>query len=107
GGSGCVDLCSLAAGRVDAYYERGVQAWDIAAGALIVQEAGGRVEGLHGAPASPELTIAAGPGTFEALHELLVPLDPLRDRKSTRLNSSHVKISYAVLCLKKKKHKNL
>ncbi len=79
GGSCCVDLCSLAAGRVDAYYERGVQAWDIAAGALIVQEAGGRVEGLHGAPASPELTIAAGPGTFEALHELLVPLDPLRD----------------------------
>ncbi|GAA0586948.1 inositol monophosphatase family protein [Actinomadura livida] len=79
GGSCCVDLCSLAVGRVDAYYERGVQAWDVAAGALIVQEAGGRVEGLHGAPASPELTIAAGPGTFEALHELLVPLDPLTD----------------------------
>ncbi|MFB4308779.1 inositol monophosphatase family protein [Actinomadura sp. GTD37] len=79
GGSCCVDLCSLAAGRVDAYYERGVQAWDVAAGALIVQEAGGRVEGLHGAPASPELTIAAGPGTFEALHALLAPLDPVRD----------------------------
>ncbi|MFD0688963.1 inositol monophosphatase family protein [Actinomadura fibrosa] len=79
GGSCCVDLCSLAAGRLDAYYERGVQAWDIAAGALIVQEAGGRVEGLHGAPAGPELTMAAGPGTFEALHDLLVPLDPLRD----------------------------
>ncbi|MFA1538632.1 inositol monophosphatase family protein [Actinomadura monticuli] len=79
GGSCCVDLCSLAAGRVDAYYERGVQAWDVAAGALIVQEAGGRVEGLHGAPASPELTVAAGPGTFEALHDLLAPLDPTRD----------------------------
>ncbi|MFA1545665.1 inositol monophosphatase family protein [Actinomadura chokoriensis] len=78
GGSCCVDLCSLAAGRVDAYYERGVQAWDVAAGALIVQEAGGRVEGLHGAPASPELTIAAGAGTFEALHALLAPLDPTR-----------------------------
>jgi myo-inositol-1(or 4)-monophosphatase len=76
GGSCCVDLCSLAAGRVDAYYERGVQAWDIAAGALIVQEAGGRVEGLDGAPAGPELTVAAGPGTFEALHALLAPLDP-------------------------------
>ncbi|MGH3392191.1 MAG: inositol monophosphatase family protein, partial [Actinomadura sp.] len=45
GGSCSVDLCSLAAGRVDAYYERGVQAWDIAAGALIVEEAGGRVAG--------------------------------------------------------------
>ncbi|GAA2585471.1 inositol monophosphatase family protein [Actinomadura fulvescens] len=79
GGSCCVDLCSLAAGRVDAYYERGVQAWDVAAGALIVQEAGGLVGGLDGAPASPELTIAAGPGTFEALHDLLRPLDPGHD----------------------------
>ncbi|MFB4314838.1 inositol monophosphatase family protein [Actinomadura sp. 21ATH] len=79
GGSCCVDLCSLAAGRVDAYYERGVQAWDIAAGALIVEEAGGRVEGLAGAPAGPELTLAGGPGVFEALHDLLVPLDPARD----------------------------
>src|SRR5947209_6889635 len=32
-----------------------------------------------------------------------VPLDPARDRKSTRLNSSHANISYAVFCLKKKK----
>jgi myo-inositol-1(or 4)-monophosphatase len=79
GGSCCVDMCSLAAGRVDAYYERGVQAWDIAAGELIVREAGGRVEGLNGAPAGPELTVAAGPGTFEALHALLAPLDTTRD----------------------------
>lgn len=79
GGSCCADLCSLAAGRVDAYYERGVQAWDVAAGALIVEEAGGRVGGLPGAPAGPELTVAAGPGTFEALQALLAPLDPLTD----------------------------
>lgn len=79
GGSCCVDLCSLAAGRVDAYYERGVQAWDIAAGSLIVEEAGGRVEGLNGSPAGPELAIAGGPGTFQALHDLLAPLDPAHD----------------------------
>jgi myo-inositol-1(or 4)-monophosphatase len=79
GGVCSVDLCTLAAGRVDAYFERGVQAWDIAAGALIVEEAGGRVGGLHGAPAGPQFTIAAGPGTFEALHDLLAPLDPARD----------------------------
>ncbi|MFC4912737.1 inositol monophosphatase family protein [Actinomadura gamaensis] len=79
GGSCCVDLCSLAAGRVDAYYERGVQAWDVAAGALIVQEAGGRVQGLAGAPVSPELCIAAAPGLFDALHAVLEPLDPARD----------------------------
>src|SRR5690349_22318782 len=35
------------------------------------------------------------------------PRDPFRDRKSTRLNSSHVEISYAVFCLKKKKKKNI
>ncbi|HEV7930822.1 MAG TPA: inositol monophosphatase family protein [Actinomadura sp.] len=78
-GSCCVDLCSLAAGRLDAYYERGVQPWDTAAGALIVEEAGGRVGGLHGTPAGPELTIAAAPGLFEDLHDLLAPLDPARD----------------------------
>ncbi|HEX2314014.1 MAG TPA: inositol monophosphatase family protein [Thermomonospora sp.] len=82
GGSCSVDLCTLAAGRVDGYYERGVQAWDIAAGALIVEEAGGRVGGLHGAPAGPEFALAAGPGTFEALHDLLAPLDPARDLPS-------------------------
>ncbi|WP_344900663.1 inositol monophosphatase family protein [Actinomadura meridiana] len=79
GGSCCVDLCSLAAGRLDAYYERGVQAWDIAAGGLIVREAGGRIEGLHGAPPGPELAVAGGPGTFEALHDVLAPLNPLTD----------------------------
>ncbi|GLZ04499.1 fructose-1,6-bisphosphatase [Actinomadura sp. NBRC 104412] len=79
GGSCCVDMCSLAAGRVDAYYERGVQAWDMAAGTLIVEEAGGLVGGLHATDPGPELIIAAGPGTFEALHDLLAPLDPAHD----------------------------
>lgn len=79
GGSCTVDMCSLASGRVDAYFERGVQAWDIAAGSLIVQEAGGQVGGLNGAPAGPELTIAGAPDLFAALHDLLLPLDPARD----------------------------
>ena len=79
GGSCCVDLCALAAGRVDAYYERGVQEWDIAAGSLIVREAGGRVAGLAGAAPGPRLTIAAEPGLFTALHDLLAPLDPAHD----------------------------
>ncbi|GAA4628759.1 inositol monophosphatase family protein [Actinoallomurus vinaceus] len=71
GGSAAVDLCSVAAGRVDAYYERGPQEWDFAAGALILQEAGGTVGGLHGAPPSAELTIGAGPDLFGPLHDLL------------------------------------
>jgi myo-inositol-1(or 4)-monophosphatase len=79
GGSCCVDLCALAAGRVDAYYERGVQVWDIAAGSLIVREAGGHVAGLAGTVPGAELTIAAEPALFEVLHDLLAPLDPARD----------------------------
>jgi myo-inositol-1(or 4)-monophosphatase len=75
-GSCAVDLCALAAGRLDAYFERGLQPWDMAAGVLIAREAGARVEGLHGAPSSPELLIAANPALFPALHDALAPLDP-------------------------------
>ena len=79
GGSCAVDLCSVAAGRLDAFYERGTQYWDRAAGGLIAREAGVRVEGLHGKPDSPELVIAAGPGLFGQLHDLLAALNPERD----------------------------
>lgn len=74
-GSAALDLCGLARGRFDAYYERGLNAWDWAAAALIAQEAGARVGGLHGAPINPELAIAAPPGLFEELHDLLAPLN--------------------------------
>lgn len=79
GGSCAVDLCSVAAGRVDAYYERGVNYWDYAAGGLVASEAGARVGGLAGKPASPGLAIAAGPALFSQLHDLLASLDPERD----------------------------
>jgi len=78
-GSAAVDLCSVAAGRVDAYYERGVNYWDIAAGGLIAREAGATMGGLHGHPAGPELTVAAGPGLFDELTGQLGKLHPLRD----------------------------
>jgi myo-inositol-1(or 4)-monophosphatase len=47
-GSAALDLCYVAAGRLDGYYERGVKAWDIAAGTLILSEAGGRVTNYAG-----------------------------------------------------------
>jgi myo-inositol-1(or 4)-monophosphatase len=47
-GSAALDLCYVASGRLDGYYERGAQAWDVAAGALIVEEAGGRVTDYRG-----------------------------------------------------------
>jgi myo-inositol-1(or 4)-monophosphatase len=67
-GSAALDLCSLAAGRLDVYYERGLNPWDLAAGALIAAEAGADVVGLGGGPAGRELLVAAaGPLAAEVL----------------------------------------
>jgi myo-inositol-1(or 4)-monophosphatase len=79
GGSAAVDLCSVASGAVDAYYERGVNLWDIAAGSLIAAEAGASVTGLRGRPAGPSMTLAAAPPLLGDLHDLLVSLDAERD----------------------------
>jgi myo-inositol-1(or 4)-monophosphatase len=53
-GSAAIDLCWVAAGRMDGFWEQGLQAWDTMAGALLVQEAGGRVTALDGGPWKPE-----------------------------------------------------
>ncbi len=47
-GSAALDLCYVASGRLDGYYERGIWAWDIAAGNLILEEAGGKVTNYRG-----------------------------------------------------------
>jgi myo-inositol-1(or 4)-monophosphatase len=73
-GAAAVDLCNVAAGQVDGYYERGLHDWDLAAGELIAREAGAKVGGLRGAPAGSAMTLAAVPGVFGALHDLLVSL---------------------------------
>ncbi len=73
-GSAALDLCAVAVGRVDGYYERGTHHWDRCAGTLIATEAGAIVEGFHGAAASEEMAIAAPQGTFVALHDALVEL---------------------------------
>ena len=79
GGSASVDLCMVAAGRLDAFYERGLNYWDYAAGGLIAEEAGARVTGLEGRPAGTSLTVAAGPGLYEELTAFLATLNPERD----------------------------
>ncbi|WP_345041329.1 inositol monophosphatase family protein [Streptomyces sannanensis] len=71
GGSAAVDLCDVAAGRLDAYYERGLSAWDLAAGDLIAREAGALTGGRPGERPSRELAIAGTPGVFEPLQALL------------------------------------
>ena len=52
-GSAAIDLCWVAAGRFDGFYEHKLEAWDSAAGSLMVEEAGGRVTDLKGLPYSP------------------------------------------------------
>jgi myo-inositol-1(or 4)-monophosphatase len=49
-GSAAIDLCYVAAGRLDGFWERDLNAWDIAGGALLVEEAGGRITNFHGEP---------------------------------------------------------
>ncbi|MFE3826387.1 inositol monophosphatase family protein [Streptomyces sp. NPDC059092] len=71
GGSAAIDLCDVAAGRLDGYYERGLHPWDLAAGDLIAREAGARTGGRPGTGPGFDLTVAASPGVFEPLQELL------------------------------------
>lgn len=73
-GAAALDLCSVAAGRVDAYYEAGLQMWDLAAGALIAEEAGARLGAIDGGPLRPDYVLATHPELFEPLRALLVEL---------------------------------
>jgi len=49
-GSAALDLCYVAAGRFDGFWEQHLKPWDVSAGALVVTEAGGRITGMDGAP---------------------------------------------------------
>lgn len=71
-GAAALDLCAVAAGRLDGYYERGLHPWDMAAGALLVHEAGGLVTGLEGPPGQ-EFVLSTGPALHGALRHLLDP----------------------------------
>ncbi|MBD7916712.1 inositol monophosphatase [Cellulomonas sp. Sa3CUA2] len=74
-GAAAIDLCQVATGRLDLYYERGLQPWDLAAGALVVAEAGGVVTGLRGASAGEGMTVA---GAAERVAELVAILEEER-----------------------------
>jgi len=72
-GSMVLDLAYLAAGRVDAFWERGMGAWDAAAGIVLLREAGAHIEALDGLPLleSGHLMAAATPAIAEALRTAL------------------------------------
>jgi len=74
-GSAALDLCYVAAGRVDGFWELGLSKWDIAAGALIIREAGGRISDFRGTDGYLESgnVVAGNPKVYAALSRLLAP----------------------------------
>lgn len=73
-GSAALDLCALAAGWVDLYYEGPLGEWDVAAGLLIAAEAGVALSGLAGRPPGPHLVAGAHPEHAAEFFELLTEL---------------------------------
>lgn len=69
-GSAALDICAVALGSLDCYFERGLNAWDMAAAWLVLTEAGGSFTGLGGAAPDPWMVVGAAPG----LHAELEPL---------------------------------
>jgi myo-inositol-1(or 4)-monophosphatase len=74
-GSAAADLCFVAAGRLDAYYERYLNPWDSAAGELIAREAGAITSDFSGGPARPAEMVAAAPGLHAAFVALISGTD--------------------------------
>jgi myo-inositol-1(or 4)-monophosphatase len=70
-GSAAIDLCFVAAGRLDVYFEQYLHSWDSAAGELIAREAGAITSNFSGGPAEPSEMLAAGPGVHAAFVDLL------------------------------------
>lgn len=71
-GAASLDLCAVASGQLDAYYERDTKPWDHAAGSLILREAGGVVGGLDGAPEGREMLLASNSHLFSQIEKVLL-----------------------------------
>jgi myo-inositol-1(or 4)-monophosphatase len=71
-GAAAVDLCSVAVGRVNAYFERGLEPWDLAAGMLIATEAGAIVGSLDGPAVAGGVVLAAPRSLFGSFRDLLI-----------------------------------
>lgn len=71
GGSAALDLCTVASGVVDAYAERGVHVWDVAAGWLIATESGAHVATWDSGPERPVGIVAAAPSILPGLRDLV------------------------------------
>jgi len=81
GGSAALDLSYVAAGRMDGFWEESLAPWDVAAGALLVREAGGRVTGYRGEPfdLAAGHVVAANPAIHEAMVAVLREIEERGD----------------------------
>lgn len=70
-GAASIDLCYVACGRLDAYFEENLASWDIVAGELIAREAGCRSGNFAGQPVTPSQLLASVPAIFDDLAELI------------------------------------
>jgi myo-inositol-1(or 4)-monophosphatase len=84
-GSAAIDLCYVAAGRMDGFWESDLKAWDIAGGALIVEQAGGRVTSMSGEPFSSRAGHVLA--TNMLLHDPMLAV--IRDFQRGRLERTH------------------
>lgn len=84
-GSAALDLCYVAAGRLDGFWEQRLKPWDTAAGALVVRQAGGAISGMDGSPFSPMAGhIVATNGPLQtALLEVIRDFEAGRSRNRT------------------------
>ncbi|MBM4003274.1 MAG: inositol monophosphatase [Planctomycetes bacterium] len=86
-GSAALNLCYVAMGRLDAYWTTSVKSWDVAAGALILEEAGGIITNLRGEPLDldqPELIAASQTSTHQELMSVIQRVDARFDSRSVR-----------------------
>jgi len=74
-GAAAIDLCYVAAGKFDGFWEQGLNPWDTAAGSLVVQEAGGMLGDYRGEAYSPfhKTIVAANPHIFREMLQILYP----------------------------------
>jgi myo-inositol-1(or 4)-monophosphatase len=70
-GAAAIDLCFVASGRFDAYFEEHLHSWDLIAGQIIATEAGAVVTDYVGDPVTPRQVLAASPGIQRSLIDLI------------------------------------
>ncbi len=87
-GSAALDLCNVACGRVDAYYELGLNSWDFAAGWLVATEAGAVVDNLRDEPPTEHFLLAATPAIHAPLTELLRSVNADRGDHDSKQNDA-------------------